>query len=115
MKPTVYIETTIPGYLTAWPRKDVILAAHQQLTRDWWAQRDAFELFTSDVVWRECQAGDPQAAADRLAALTGITLLEQNGEIEKLAEALIGGLPLPPKAGADAFHIATAAAHGMQY
>jgi hypothetical protein len=35
--PTVYIETTIVSYLTAWPSRDIVRAAHQQLTRDWWA------------------------------------------------------------------------------
>lgn len=64
---------------------------------------------------QECQAGDPQAAADRLAALRGLPLLEQKAEVAELAEALVRGVPLPEKAAADALHIATAAVHGMQY
>jgi hypothetical protein len=35
MKPRVYIETTIPSYLMAWPCSDLVRAAHQQITRDW--------------------------------------------------------------------------------
>jgi len=115
MKPTVYIETTIPSYLTAWPSRDLVRAAHQQLTSEWWARREGFELYTSILVVRECQAGDAQAAADRLAALAGIPFLEQKPEVEELAAALVRGVPLPEKAAADAFHIATAAVHGMQY
>jgi hypothetical protein len=115
MKPTVYVETTIPSYLTAWPSRDLVRTAHQQITREWWARRDGFDLYSSRLVVQECQAGDAQAAADRLAALAGIPLLEQGAEAAELAEALVRGVPLPEKAGADALHIATAAVHGMQY
>src|SRR5229473_3407153 len=115
MKPTVYVETTIASYLTAWPSRDLVRAAHQQITREWWAQRDGFELYSSRLVVQECQAGDAQAAADRLAALAGIPLLEQEVAVAELAEALLRDVPLPAKAAADALHIATAAAHGMVY
>jgi hypothetical protein len=33
---TVYIETTVVSYLAANPSRDPILAAHQQITRQWW-------------------------------------------------------------------------------
>ena len=115
MKSTVYIETTIPSYLTAWPSRDLVRAAHQQITREWWARRDEFDLRSSRLVVQECQAGDTEAAADRLTALAGIPLLEQGAEVGELAEALMRGVPLPEKAAADALHIATAAVHGMQY
>ena len=115
MKPTVYVETTIPSYLTAWPSRDLVRAAHQQITREWWARRDGFDLNSSRLVVQECQAGDEQAAADRLTATAGIPLLEQGGEVGKLAEVLMHDVPLPEKAAADALHIATAAVHGMQY
>jgi len=36
MKPTVYIETTIIGYLAMRLSRDLIVAANQQITRDWW-------------------------------------------------------------------------------
>ena len=67
MKPGVYLETTIPSYLTAWPSRDLVRAAHQQITRDWWDRRRAeFELYISQIVLRECQAGDATAADERL-------------------------------------------------
>jgi predicted nucleic acid-binding protein len=115
MERTVYVETTIPSYLTAWPSRDLVRAAHQQITREWWARREEFDLYSSRLVVQECQAGDVQAAGERLAVLAGIPLLEQNVEVENLAAALIRGVPLPQKATADALHIATAAVHGMQY
>src|SRR5688572_19684347 len=115
VKPTVYVETTIPSYLTAWPSRDLVRAAQQQITREWWAGREEFDLYASRLVVQECQAGDAKAAADRLAVLAGIPLLEQENEVAELAEALLRGVPLPQKAAADALHIATAAVHGMQY
>jgi hypothetical protein len=115
MKPRIYLETTIPSYLTAWPSRDLVRAAHQQITREWWARRGAFELYASRLVVQECQAGDPQAAADRLAAPAGVPLLEQTPEAASLAEALLRGVPLPEQAASDALHIAITAVHGLDY
>jgi hypothetical protein len=97
MKPTVYVETTIPSYLTAWASRDLVRAAHQQIAQEWWAQRNGFDLYSSRLVVQECQAGDTHAAADRLGALAGIPLLEQGAEAAELAEALMRGVPLPEK------------------
>ena len=116
MKPRVYIETTIPSYLTARPSRDLILAANQQqLTREWWSKRNHFELYVSRLVVQECQAGDQVAATDRLGSLAGLPLLEQTPEVDNLAEDLFRKISLPKRASADAFHIAIAAVHGIDY
>src|ERR1700722_7902147 len=116
MKSRVYVETTIPSYLTAWPSRDLVRAAHQQITREWWDQRRSeFELFISQFVLRECQAGDPTAAAERLEVLQELPLLEQTDEATKLAQALLEQVPLPERAAVDALHIAVATVHGMDY
>ena len=113
MKPSVYVETTIPSYLTAWPSRDLIREAHQQVTREWWGRREAFELFTSQIVIEECERGDSTAAAARLAALDGIVLLELVPHAAVLARAIMRRAALPVRAGIDALHIAIAAVHGM--
>jgi hypothetical protein len=116
MKPRVYLETTIPSYLTAWPSRDLVRAAHQQITREWWEKRRTeFELYISQVVVRECQAGDATAAADRLKVLQDVPLLEQTQEATQLAQALVDQVPLPERAAVDALHVAIAAVHGMDY
>ncbi len=115
MKPTAYIETTIPSYLMAWPSRDVVRAGEQQVTRDWWDRRAEYELRISSLVLLECQAGDAQAAADRLAALDGVPVLAQTPEAEALAGMLLKEVPLPPKAANDALHIAVAAVNGIAY
>ena len=75
MKPTVYIETSVVSYLTAWPSRDMVVAAYQQITRDWWHDaQDRFELVASGLVIAEASAGDPDAAKQRLETLETITL-----------------------------------------
>ena len=66
MKPKVYLETTIPSYLTARPSRDLIRAANQLVTREWWdLRRGVFDLYISQIVLEEAAAGDPAAAALR--------------------------------------------------
>jgi hypothetical protein len=76
MKPKTYLETSIVSYLTAWQSRELVLATHQQVTRDWWASRGNFELFSSQFVLDEAAAGDDEAAASRLAALAETAVLE---------------------------------------
>lgn len=115
MRPRVYVETTIISYLTASPSRDLVLAAHQQVTRDWWSARDTFELCVSQFVVDEASAGDTEAAERRLAAVQGLVLLELTSDATMLSGELIGRGGLPAKAKIDALHIALAAVHGMDY
>jgi hypothetical protein len=116
MRPRVYLETTIVSYLTAWPSRDLVMAANQATTHDWWAnRREAFEMFVSQVVVKEAAAGDNEAAERRVEFLRQFSRLDITEAAETLAAALLDGVPLPPKAQADALHIAVAAVHGMSY
>jgi predicted nucleic acid-binding protein len=115
MKPRVYIETTIPSYLTAWSSRDLIRAAHQQTTREWWDRRAAFELVLSALVIEECEAGDPTAAAARLAVLDSLPLVAVTDAAIELAKYLVSDVPLPTQASTDALHVATAAIHRIDY
>ena len=114
-KPKAYIETTVVSYLTAWSSRDLVRAAHQQVTRDWWATRDGYDLFVSQFVLDEAAAGDGEAAADRLKILREIELLDVTEEAISLGEQLVAGGGLPSKARVDALHVAMAAVHGMSY
>ena len=112
----VYIETTIVSYLTARPSRDLIIAAHQQLTQEWWETRRAnFALYASQFVIRESSAGDAAMAQKRLEALDGIPLLGATPEAFALARRLVEKGPIPEKANVDALHIAVAATNGMDY
>jgi hypothetical protein len=115
-KPSVYLETSLVSYLVAQPSRDLIVAAHQQLTVDWWQdQRDTYELFISQVVLDEARAGDPQLAARRVAIIDGITMLQISESAIQLANNLIRSHAVPQKAAQDALHIAIACANGMSY
>src|SRR5688572_26854579 len=103
---SVYLETTIPSYLTAWRSPELVMAARQQITREWWDnRRHDFELFVSQLVIDEASAGDSDAATRRLESLAGIPLLEPQQDTDVIVEALIRELALPDKAAADALHI----------
>jgi predicted nucleic acid-binding protein len=116
MNPSVYVETSVIGYLTAWPRQDVTVAGHQNTTRLWWsAAADRFDLFVSQLVVRECSDGDADAVKDRLASIEGLPVLPVTPEAESLAAALIQGHAVPGSRPNDALHIALAAVHGVQY
>ena len=74
-KSSVYLETSFVSYLTARLSNNLIVAAHQNITLDWWEnRRQDFELFISQVVIDEAKLGDPQAAAKRLKVLENIAL-----------------------------------------
>ena len=116
MKPKVYLETTIPSLLTAWPSRDVLIAGQQQATRDWWKERrHRYELYVSVLVMKEAERGDATAATQRLVALKACQVLPYPKEAEELTQALLSSRLIPAKAGTDAAHIAIAAVHGMAF
>ena len=116
MKPSVYLETTIPSYYTARASRDVVIAGHQATTRDWWENRLArFRAFISQIVIDEASGGNAQAARDRLLAIKPFPLLDIRDDAIELARALIESGPLPAKAARDALHIAIAAVHGVDF
>ncbi len=116
MKPTVYVETTIPSYLAARPSRDLIVAGHQQITRDWWdTAHRRFELLTSTSVMREIEVGDPQQAAERLELLRGIAVMTPNEDVLSLTRVYDDELGLQGKARRDVTHIAFAVSYEADY
>src|SRR5438128_1695279 len=114
--PSVYLETTIPSYLAALPSRDLIIAAHQQLTHEWW--RDAakrFDLYISEAVLDEIRSGDPDAVARRLAIVDKLPILELNDDVRSLVQAYDQKLGLVGRTRADLPHFAFAVAYEMDY
>ena len=107
---TIHIETTVVSYLVANPSRDSILAAHQQLTRQWWQdERQRYESVTSSEVLGEARMGDAEMSLRRIEALAGLTILKVDEPARKLAQAILAERLLPPAAASDAIHAVVAA------
>ena len=116
MKPTVFLETTIPSYLATWQNPQIVMAARQQITHDWWDKhRDKFDFFISQIVLDESAGSDPVASAKRLDILRDINVLEPPENVDQIVEALLNQVPLPENAANDALHIAIAVGNGVDY
>lgn len=116
MKPSVYIESTIVSYLTARPSRDLIVAAHQQITVEWWDDvLPQVDGFISPFVNQEISRGDPVVAQKRVEAMRDMPVLEINDEIQKLAEKYFVAFEIPGRARTDAAHLAVAVWHEIDY
>ena len=73
MKPVVYIETSVISYLASRPSRDVIVAARQAISQDWWEnQSQRFDLRISALVEEEISYGDAIAAERRASLIVEI-------------------------------------------
>lgn len=114
--PTVYLETTIPSYLAAFPSRDLVIAAHQQITHEWWrTARERFDVHISEAVMDEIRAGDRNAVARRLAFVQGLPMLTLNDDVQALIQQYNTQLGLVGRARADVPHFAFAVAYEMDY
>ena len=116
MTETVYIETSIIGYLSARSSNNLILMANVEATREWWdSRRSQFALYISQVVLDEVARGDSAIAAQRLEILRDFPLLEVEQAVQNLAAQFLRQSNLPLKAADDALHIAVATVYGLDY
>lgn len=96
MVPSVYIESSVISYLTARPSRDVVTAARQAITEEWWRERlDSFEIFISALVEEEISSGNADAAKRRLEAVEDFSSLDITDKAQKLAESLLAARAIP--------------------
>jgi hypothetical protein len=113
---SLYVESTIPSYISAWDSRDVVTLGRQVQTGDFWQnERHKYDLFISDYVIEEIQAGDPEAAQKRLELVDGITTLPKTAEIEALAEFYQKMLDIPARAKMDCVHLAVSVLERISY
>ena len=116
VKPSVYIESSIVGYLASRPSRDVIVAARQAISHDWWSDhRHRFDLRISALVEEEIRRGDDEVAKRRLGWVAEIPSLKISDQATELAEQLLAEGVVPAGSEDDALHIAIAAAQGADF
>lgn len=113
---SLYLETSVISYLTARPSRDLVIAAHQQITREWWDNvLYQYQVFISVVVLEEITKGDRKAAQLRLEQVTNFPLVEIVPDVVNLAEVYFSMLQIPEKARLDTYHLALATWHGLDF
>lgn len=113
---SVYIETTVPSYLTARASGDLIVAAHQKITQDWWqTAHERFDLYISEAVLAELREGDAEAINKRLQVIEHLPVLTINEDVRLLTSHYLKNLGLSGKAQADIPHFAFAVSYEMDY
>jgi hypothetical protein len=113
---SVYLETTIMSYLVARTSGDLLVAAHQKTTQNWWeTRRGQFICYMSQTVIDEASAGDPTEAQKRLAILATLQALDVTSKAGSLAQAIIASGVLPAHTVRDALHVAVSSVHGVEY
>ncbi len=116
MRESIYLETTIVSYYTSKPSRDIIVLAHQEITRQWWLKTiGRYNVLISEVVIEEASSGDPEAIKKRLEELKDFPHLELNDKVEEMAQVYMERLEIPEKSLRDAAHLAVASVHNIDY
>jgi predicted nucleic acid-binding protein len=113
---SLYLDTSIIGYLTIRPSTNLITASNSVITQNWWdTRRENFTLYISEVVLDVLAGGDQEIATKRLDIISELQLLALNEAVEELAQQFLTKSNLPPKASDDALHIALATVYKVDY
>lgn len=113
---SVYLETTIPSYLAARPSRDLVTAAHQQITHEWWdTAGDRFDVYVSQAVLDEIRRGDPRYVAKRMEIVRDLDVLEFTDDVGFLLREYNARLVLTGSAATDLAHFAYSVAYNIDY
>ncbi len=115
MKPSVYIETTIPSfYYEVRTRSDMV--ARRDWTREWWDEHfAAYDVYTSEAVLEELEGGSFPGKKDALRLMNGLPLLEISEPIADIVAAYISHQVMPRDPAGDALHLAIASFHKCDF
>ena len=115
MKPTVYIETSIPSFFYE-TREGAKFVAMKQWTQDWWKNESGnYQCVTSDAVINELETGKHPKKSEKLNLISEIELLEINHSIEEIVEVYLAHFLMPKNDIGDALHLAIASYHKVDF
>ena len=115
-KEKVYLDSTIPSYRVGSIIRDLIIAARQELTAEWWEkERRNYELYGSFVLLEEIEDGNRTFAELRLNLIKELIILDNKPEIEEIAKKYMKHFNFPDKLFRDMYHVAFAVGYKMDY
>jgi predicted nucleic acid-binding protein len=116
MKERIYIETSVISVYTARLSNDLIKAARQRITQEWWEKViPKYECVISPYVLQEIRLGDRSAATKRIEASNPFGLLTTNDFTEELSQEYFRKSGIPKKSLLDCYHLAIAATNGVDF
>ena len=115
MKPSVYIETSIPSFYYE-VRTEPDNVARREWTRLWWNEHLAdYDAYTSEAVIEELEEGSFPGKADALKLIESLPLLDINEPIADIVANYISHHVMPNDPAGDALHLAVASFHKCDF
>ena len=115
MKPSVYIETSIPSFYYE-IRTEPDNVARREWTRLWWNEHLAdCNAYTSEAVIEELEGGSFPGKADALKLIEDLPLLDINEPIADIVANYISHHVMPNDPVGDALHLAVASFHKCDF
>ncbi|MCK4342741.1 MAG: type II toxin-antitoxin system VapC family toxin [Phycisphaerae bacterium] len=115
MKPSIYIETSIPSFYHE-VRTEPDMVARREWTREWWDDHLIdYDVFASEAVIEELEAGSFPIKNDALALIQSLPLLETDEAIADIVAAYIFHHVMPEDPTGDALHLAMASFHKCDF
>ena len=115
MKPSVYIETSIPSFYYE-VRTEPDNIARRDWTRQWWNEHLAnYDVYTSEAVIEELEGGVFAGREDALKLIERLPLLDINEPIADIVATYISHHIMPNDPAGDALHLAIASLHKCDF
>jgi len=109
------LDTTIPSYYYD-QRKELDIRYRRKITKAWWAdEKDAFDLYISELVLVELQRGNYPQKEKVIRLVKDISILPIVSEIEDIVSEYLKNHLMPRIDMGDAFHLAYASFYKIDY